>query len=393
MTNQEYITLFCTGCGLCHSVLGVELKADDKGFIVPIIKEDSELEFFKNTCPVFYYSEEARHDIWGNVEKAYVGYSSNEEIRYKAASGGALTELCIFLLDNNLVDGILHTTFDPKDHTKTVSVISTNRDDVIARCGSRYSISVPLENIIQNIDINKQYAFVGKPCDVMALKNYINDHLDLKNSIIYLLSFFCAGEPSVNAQDNLLARMNCDHNECKSITYRGNGWPGYTTVVKENGQVEKLEYNVTWGQYLGRDLRNICRFCMDGTGDAADIVCADFWYLDGNGKPDFSEHEGRNIIISRNDKGTTLLSNLIKSGNVIMQMDFTSNMNEFHKYQPAQYKRKGTMRSMLSAMKLCGRVIPKYSNSYLKLYASHLASEVKLRYYFGIIKRVLKKRL
>ena len=46
---------------------------------------------------------------------------------------------------------------------------------------------------------------------------------------------------------------------------------------------------------------------MDGTGELADIVCADFWQLDNNNHPDFSEHEGRNIIIARNELGKQLL--------------------------------------------------------------------------------------
>lgn len=30
-----------------------------------------------------------------------------------------------------------------------------------------------------------------------------------------------------------------------------------------------------WGQYLGRDIRYICRFCMDGTGELREFLYVD----------------------------------------------------------------------------------------------------------------------
>ena len=131
------------------------------------------IRFYRNICPVFYYNEEVKHDIWGTIKGAYVGYSADPNIRYKAASGGALTEICIYLLNNKIVDGIIQTTFDPEDQTKTISVISHTANEVVERCGSRYSISVPLKNIINMMQEGKKYAFVGKPCDVMALRRYM----------------------------------------------------------------------------------------------------------------------------------------------------------------------------------------------------------------------------
>ena len=228
----------------------------------------------------------------------------------------------------------------------------------------------------------------------MALRRYMNRNDKLQKSIICLLSFFCAGEPSENAQDKLLKEMNCSRDTCRCITYRGNGWPGYTTVVKNTGEIEKLEYKETWGRFLGRDLRNICRFCMDGTGDAADIVCADFWYLDENGTPDFSEHDGRNIVISRTDFGEQILRDVFNAGNLVQEEDFTKRIDgEFHKYQPAQFKRKGTMAAMILAMKICGRNTPSYNRNYLSRCAAHIDLTTKGKYFIGIIKRVIKGKI
>ena len=215
-------------------MFGCELKEDIKGF--PTV-ENGENKGLKDICPVFYYESEVKHDVWGNVLEALVGYASDKNIRFKAASGGALTELCTYLLDNGLVDGIIHTAFDPVDQTKTVSCVSYTSEDVRKRCGSRYSISVPLYNLKELMKDGETYAFVGKPCDVMALRRGIVIDPSIGKRIPYLLSFFCAGEPSVNAQNNLLQAIGTTREVFSSITYRGNGWPGYTTVTEKNGRV------------------------------------------------------------------------------------------------------------------------------------------------------------
>ncbi len=389
--DPKYIQSYCSGCGLCHAMYGCELKEDKKGF--PTIVDGNKAEL-RSICPVFYYEGAAKHDVWGKVKKALVGYSSDADVRFKAASGGALTELCIYLLESGKVTGILHTTYDPEDQTKTISCISYTADEVRSRCGSRYSISVPLYDLKELMKEGETYAFVGKPCDVMALRRGIAADPSLGEQIPYLLSFFCAGEPSVNAQDDLLTSIGTNREKFGAITYRGNGWPGYTTVTEKDGNVLRMEYKNAWGKYLGRDIRNLCRFCLDGTGDAADIVCADFWYLGADGTPDFSEHEGRNIIIARTKRGVEALDGAVDSQRLTIEEDFTSKVDtELKLYQPAQYKRKGTMGSMIRAMRLCRRKPPKYGKGYLKKYSSHIDGKVKREFFIGTMKRIIKGKI
>ncbi len=394
MKNNEYVNRFCVGCGLCDSAKGVHLVKDEKGFPTVQIAPDEYEEWFSNICPVYYYKSDYSYNVWGDVKKAVVGYSANPDIRFKASSGGALTELCVYLLESGKVDGIIHTTYNPNKPTETISCISYTAKEVKKRCGSRYSISVPLSDILEMIDENdKRYAFVGKPCDVMALRRFFKTKSSLADRILYLISFFCAGEPSVDAQKMLLEAMGTTVENCGDITYRGNGWPGYTTVNTKDGKELKIEYKNAWGKYLGRDLRYVCRFCLDGTGDCADIVCADFWHLDEKGYPDFSEHNGRNIILARNEKGVDLLDGAINAGKLKMETDFTNRMNEFYKYQPHQYNRKCTMNSTIKAMKLFLKPVPKYNKSLLKKYGKNVSFSIRYNYFIGIVKRIIKGRI
>ena len=391
--NKKTIHEYCTGCGLCHSLQGSLIDLDEKGF--PRVKEESicDLSFFKSICPSSSYREKANHGIWGIVDYSFVGYSYNSSVRFKASSGGALTALSLYLLEKKIVDGIIHTTFDPNDPTKTITVISRTKDDVINRCGSRYSISSPLTDILQICSSNEKYAFIGKPCDVMALKKAMGENGVLSSSIAILLSFFCAGEPSQGAQLKLLDAMGCKKDECEQITYRGNGWPGFTTVQKKDGSLCKLEYKEAWGKHLGRDIRKSCRFCLDGTGDYADIVCADYWYLDSCGLPDFSEHAGRNIIISRNPTSSVLLRNALAEKYIIKENDDSELLSRLKEIQPGQFKRKCTMHSMLWAMRLFNKTIPDYGSSYLRRYARNIGMITRIKFFLGTIKRIVKNKI
>lgn len=393
MNRYKYIEKYCSGCGLCESVGKAVLDTDLRQFPNVRVEKNADIGFFENVCPVFYYEKEAISAPWGVVDSAIVGYSSNADTRFRAASGGALTEIAIFLLESKRVDAVIQVGVDPADPTKTVVNVSKNRADVLRNCGSRYSISTPLKTIVQIVDPDMEYAFIGKPCDVMALKRYLIHNKQLSNSILYTLSFFCAGEPSVEAQNKMLTRMQVSKEECTSLTYRGNGWPGYTTAVTLDGTEHKLEYNEAWGQYLGRDIRYCCRFCMDGTGELADIVCADFWQLDKNGKPDFSEHDGRNIILCRNPEASKIVKQAILEDRIKAEDVFTDKMDDLRYYQPHQFRRKTTMESSILAMKLLRKQHPKFSKRNLKKYSFYATRDQKWQAFVGTVKRILKRKI
>lgn len=393
MDKRKYIEKFCTGCGLCESSGKAVMDIDSQQFPNVKVEKNADIEFFENVCPVFYYEKEKISSPWGVVDSAIVGYSSNADTRFRAASGGALTEIAIFLLESNRVDAVIQVGVNPADPTNTVVNISKNRDDVLRNCGSRYSISTPLKNIIQIVDRDKKYAFIGKPCDVMAIKRYLLNNKQMSDNILYTLSFFCAGEPSVEAQNKMLARMQVSKDECSKLTYRGNGWPGFTTAITNDGIEHKMEYKEAWGQYLGRDIRYCCRFCMDGTGELADIVCADFWQLDENGKPDFSEHDGRNIVLCRNPKASKIVKQAIFEDRIKVEVDFTDKMNDLRTYQPHQYRRKTTMEFSILAMKLFCKQYPKFSKENLKTYSTCATKEQKWDSFIGTVKRILKGKI
>lgn len=388
MNREIYIEKSCSGCGLCHSINGTVLKRNKKGFIVPVVDGD----IYEKICPVYYYEKQKEFFIWGEYINTYEGYSLDNNIRYEASSGGVLTTIAIYLLENNIVDAVIQTGMDKENPQETKTYVSTTRDQVIENMGSRYSISVPLMNILQLLQKSMRYAFIGKPCDVTALKRYMQINSELKEQIVITLSFFCAGMPSNISNNHLLKKMGVEKEALVSFQYRGNGWPGYTTAIDKNGQVYQIEYNIAWGDYLGRDVNTICRYCMDGIGESADISCADLWYLNEDNKPDFSEHEGRNIIFSRTPLAENIIYDMAKRG-IIYMNPFTNEMQNFKDYQPYQFSRRVTMKYCLLALKLFGRYSPKYNKHLVNNANKYATCKMNWKIFRGTVKRILQGKL
>lgn len=382
----DCIKEYCVGCGLCSSVEGQLLKKDTRGFYYP---EDTKSPLLKKICPASgihtYYMD--KNDIWGKSEKVYIGWSNNKALRNKASSGGILTELAAYALENNYVDTVMHTEVNSISPTETVTTFSNSREELERKCGSRYSISHPLDKIGQ-LDKSKRYLFIGKPCDVITLRNYISLNPEMKHVIPYMFSFFCAGLPSVTAQEKLLLKMGTSIEECQSLKYRGDGWPGFATAKDFEGKIFKMEYREAWGKTLGRDIMKACRICIDGIGEMADISCGDVWYLNDDETPDFGEHEGRNVIFSRTAVGTELIKNAIKD-KVIHVEDFPEYNEYLNKIQKYQYERKATMKVKLFVLKVLGRSVPAYDPKTMKQFSKAIDIRKQIRIAAGTLKRAL----
>lgn len=385
---------YCTGCGLCAAVQNVPLGQDERGFCLPELTQQ-DLDFCGKVCPAGGAASalQSRTQLWGHYEGVFVGWSTDPEIRRQASSGGILTALCCYLLDQKLVDGVIQTCAHRDICYGTYTRVSHTKEDVLDCMGSRYSISSPLAELTSLIRPGKTYAIVGKPCDISALRMYLKDNRELAAQLPYLLSFFCAGVPSLQAQQQLLRTLDCsDPAQCKKLQYRGNGWPGYATAEKLDGSSAQISYEDSWGKILGRDVQKMCRFCLDGVGEFADVACGDIWHLTPDKKPDFTESDGQNIIFARTEAGNRLLECAMEAGYITMT-DHRSRLDDLRYVQKYQYDRKRVMLPMVQAMKLCGKSAPNYDKATLDAFSAGVPVKEKVRRMLGMIKRVIKGKV
>ena len=215
----------------------------------------------------------------------HTGYSTNQVIRHKASSGGVLSAILVHLLQTGEIEQVIQTGADHSLPIGNLTVLSETTDDIEDAAGSRYAPSSPLAKFEPLLNSSKRFAFVGKPCDVAALRALAKLDPRIDEHIPFMFSFFCAGIPSLLGGEAVLKALGTDLSTTTAFRYRGNGWPGRATATQTDGTEVSMTYNESWGQILSKHVQHRCKICADGTGTAADLVCADAWACDDQGQP------------------------------------------------------------------------------------------------------------
>jgi coenzyme F420 hydrogenase subunit beta len=239
---------------------------------------------------------------------------------------------------------------------------SRNREDVLNCAGSLYLPTAPLVGVLDSLrDSGERMVFVGKPCDVAALRALLKVYPQVADRVVATISFFCAGVPSQSATLDLLARLGVRREETTRFRYRGCGWPGRATATDANGQEHSLSYSDSWGQILSKHLQFRCKICPDGIGEFADIVCGDAWKTI-DGYPDFDEKPGFSLILARTPRGAALLQGAQQAG-FLEGADF--DLSTLGEVQPFQKARRQGVAPRLLAMRLLGKPTPRFSGFHL----------------------------
>jgi coenzyme F420 hydrogenase subunit beta len=369
----------------------MRLRAD--GYLRPQVLKDlspQEDELVASTCPGLGLrqenSEGENHVIWGPVLKARVGHATDPDLRFHASSGGVLSATLVYLLQSKAVDYVVQTAVSPESAVQNATVESLDRSSVYDAAGSRYSPSAPLSNVCRQLQKPGRFAFVGKPCDVAALRALGRHDPRVAEKIPFVISFFCAGVPSLKGTNEILARLGVNDDEVAEFRYRGDGWPGATRVTTRDGRTMQMSYAEAWGGILSRHLQFRCKICPDGSGGFADMVCADAWYGDDKGYPAFAESEGRSLVITRTRKGEDLVLQAQDAGYITLS---DVDIGEVARMQPFQARRKMLIVSRLAALALLARPRPHYQGLSLIRAARMAGLRDTSKSFLGMLKRLL----
>jgi coenzyme F420 hydrogenase subunit beta len=389
----------CAGCGICAGVVPekIKIKLNNEGYLRPEITEKITQEenlLIEKICPgnVINYKEvPLDQPIWGNIHTSAIAFANDEEVRHKASSGGVLSNLLIFLLEKEEVDEVIHIGVSKENPLLNEIKRSRSKEDILRHSGSRYSPSAPLSILKEILDENKRFAFVGKPCDVAALRSYSKIDNRVSDKIPYSFSFFCAGVPSLEGTYRILEKFNVEKQNVKSFKYRGDGWPGLTKIVTKQDDVFQMEYDDSWGKVLNRHLQSRCKVCIDGIGEFADISCGDGWFGDESGYPKFEESKGRSLVTARTKRGNELFERAVSEGYIVVDKDISH--EEIELIQPYQADRRKLLLSRIIAMKLFGKKTPKYPLSLLIRNSLNIGIKKQIRSFSGTALRIVKGKL
>lgn len=301
-------------------------------------------KIFAKACPGVAMTASGEPDaprdpILGPVRGLWLAWSRDEDFRKRGASGGVLSTLAAWAIEEGIVARTVGATTGPEPR-RTVAVEITSREEALRSAGSRYA---PCSVAGHPQALSSDAATIGKPCEAYAIRRHQER---TGEGPALLLSFFCAGTPSQDATDKTVTDLGLDPHHLSDLWYRGRGWPGRFTAVAPGGASASLSYSESWGSRLGPTVQWRCRVCPDGVGEASDITAGDLWEADEAGHPTFEERPGQSVLIARTELGMEVVRRAIAAG-VIATAPLTA--AEVHTSQPYQVLRRQRLVGRLAA--------------------------------------------
>jgi coenzyme F420 hydrogenase subunit beta len=249
-----------------------------------------------------------------SLPRIWEGFSCDPEIRLAGSSGGAITALALHCLEHEGMRRVVHVRSRQDIPWFNETCLSSCRDDLLRGCGSRYSPASPCEMLGRCAEKDGPAVFIGKPCDIAALRKVQKLRPELGRSIGVAISLFCAGTPSTAGTLSLIKKGGLSPDRVERLRYRGQGWPG--TALAEQRDPEKsasFSYGECWG-FLKKFRPFRCHLCPDGMGDCADIACGDPWYLAPS-----EQEPGRSLVVARTPRGAYIVESAMLSGALALE--------------------------------------------------------------------------
>lgn len=277
--NAEIDEYTCVNCGLC-----------------------------KKVCPNINLVNKSRPIEWKQ------GWA-RDEIRKFSSSGGVASAI----VENFIKSGgfVASCVFM---NGKFVFEITNDLKMIESFAGSKYVKSNPsgiYGKIKERLKTNK-VLFIGLPCQVAALKNYINNQENL-----YTIDLICHGSPSVKLLDLYLSETGVNLSKIKEIKFRTDIDMGLCIDSK------KIKPPRVIDEYLCAFLESIiytenCYQCNFATIErVSDITLGDSW---GTKYKD-EEKKGISLILIQSSKGRNLVGN---SDLKLMNVDLETAINYNH---------------------------------------------------------------
>jgi coenzyme F420 hydrogenase subunit beta len=393
----------CLGCGACAYACPQDkvqiVNFVDQG-LRPVLSDgacggDGQCRDCLDVCPGI----DVTHDVakkpegaiaelaesWGPVLEVWEGFATDAEIRYNGSSAGMASALALFCIESLGMRGAVHIRGEERSPHINTTAFSRTREELLASTGSRYAPASPCDRLDAIEDAGGPAVFLGKPCDVEALRKAQAIRPALDRNVGVAIGIFCAGTPSTQGTIDLLQKHGIQPEEVEELRYRGRGWPGHFAVrLKGDPDWRNLAtYAEAWG-FLQAYRPYRCYLCPDGTSEFADISCGDPWYREVEpGEP------GTSLVVVRTEKGRDIVRRAIDAGAV--QLERVDSQTLAMSQRELQFKR-GAIWGRVLTLNALGIPAPRFRGfslfrNWLRIPFGH-----KLRSFVGTLRRAIKRK-
>ena len=395
----------CAGCGTCIALCpneAIELTINKKkGIYVPELNENkcNNCGICHKVCPghevdfkglnLEIFGKEPEDVLIGNYLNCYVGHSTDYDIRYNSASGGLITQVLIFALEEGIIDGALVTRMKKDKPLEPEPFIARTREEIIEASKSKYCpvpANIALKEILNSKE-GEKFAVVGLPCHIHGIIKAGKINKNLKQKIVLQLGLWCSTTCNFLGTEFVIKRLSTSKEDVRELDYRGEGWPGGLSVQLKNGGKRYISLWDYWDSNFSSFRPSRCRLCSDATVEFADICLGDYRGQDAYLK----EKIGNSGIISRTRASEDVLQRMLSKQKVeiwrVSSIDVATLQSYFHS--------KKNVKAVFYLFRPLGKKIPIYNQELLKPPLLAYLLEISLhlrtllaskRYLWGVLK-------
>lgn len=361
----------CVSCGACcfsegqHT--GEMVESKEKGIYIPTFS-DGEGDSIQ-ICPgkgypivelgkKLFSDAEFEDTELGRWRKAVVAHALSNDILKNASSGGVMTAIAKYLLDEKYVDGVITTKMSYNENgPRPKSFIATSLNELIEAQGSKY-VPVPVFEALEDIDaFQGKLLFIGTPCQIAALRLLQGKNSNLKDKIPLTIGNFCGGYRDLSETDKIIDRAGFDAKKVTFLRYRGGGQPG-SMLIEDSEKRKELGYP-GYARMTGVIKYLRCRLCVDATAELADFSCGDAWL------PKYIESDiPWSVIMARSDKAVKILSDMENKEYIVKENISTDDIKQSQAGNLISKKKRQASRMKL--YQVLGYLLPEFDGSYYK---------------------------
>jgi coenzyme F420 hydrogenase subunit beta len=316
-------------------------------------------------------------DTHGHFEASYLSYATDTSLRKAATSGGVVSALLIYLLEQKIIDGALVVGSDDDQKWKGKPFIARSREDVLLSLKSKYAISPTNVGYQEIREIPGKYAVVGLPCQIHGFHNAARLDRRLKERVILTVGLFCHAAVEHEPMQIIWEGLGETRKDVTRFISRIGKHLGTPHVELKDGTLRPVYYpNATGYRPSSMEIINFmyklysparCLTCYDGSAEFADIAVGDPWLPAPN--PDINYREGYSFLLARTTRGMATLRSAKRAGVI-----------ELQKLDPAVAKtsnalmtqeKRGRAFRIIETHRRQGKAVPRYGFAIPKLTGSH----------------------
>jgi len=295
----------CSGCGVCVEKCPkhcIEMKEDGMGFHYPSVNRNLCIDcgVCKLVCPF------QGQLVLNTPLKAFAAWSKDKKLYEKSSSGGIATELARYIVS---IGGVVYGCCADSILVKHIRVDKV--EDLEKLQGSKYvqsNVQGVYAQVKQDLRNDRVVLFVGTPCQIASLKNYIGEN----SKKLYLVDIICHGVPSQKMLNEHVGKV-LGNRKVSSLSFRkGNDFvlriDSFNFSYQADLWKDRLHDMYYEGFIQGITYRTSCYSCpFAGIKRNSDITIGDFWGLGAKEPFDNVPSSGVSVILPLSQKGSQLI--------------------------------------------------------------------------------------